>query len=148
MEPKPGTAHPKPILLGPSLLEAQKPETLPSLIKTPKSFGSCKYIITRLTARLKQIFDYPNPPKAGKLEACTSLLKTITYINCKDARFWFAGILKTHKLCRKKIHYQCSLSHLMPSAFSQRINFQLSDFDTLYNNYLTANSTTLRQSVI
>ena len=40
-------AHPKAILLGPSLPEAQKPEARTSLIKTTKSLGSCMYIKKR-----------------------------------------------------------------------------------------------------
>ena len=58
--------HLKPILLGPSPPEAQKPEVRTSLIKTPKSLGSCIYINTHPTTRPKQILHYPNPPKVSK----------------------------------------------------------------------------------
>ena len=146
MEPRTGTAHPKPILPGPSPLEAQKPVTLPSLIKTPKSFDPCKYIITRPS---EANFWLPKPtqiPKTWGLYIATQNNDIYKLQRCKICVCWHFKNLKT--MSKKNSLYQCSLSHLMPSAFSLRINFQFSDFDTLYNNYLTANSTTLRQSVI
>ena len=48
--------------------EAQKSEAHMSLIKTPKSLGSCMYINTRSTAHSKQILHYPNPLKSQDLK--------------------------------------------------------------------------------